>query len=119
MNKISLTIDVSKIRKERFNVRNYKTNQGQEVSIKEMKLEVIPLKEEKILKSTDTYDLVKVGFVAEPLTKEEQDKKEKSNIIGDALQFRNKEDNVPKFDVDSRGRNLASEGEVSLEDLPF
>ena len=111
-NKISLTIDVNKIRKERIVSRSFKTNQGESVTLKEMKLDVVPLKEEKIIKSGDTWEMVKVGFVAEALTKEEREKKEKSNIIGDAIQMRDR--NVPSFERDSLGKPL---GEPVVEDI--
>jgi len=118
MKKISLTIDVNKIRKERIAERSYTTNQGEKVVLKEMKLDVIPLKEEKIIKSGDTWDMVKVGFVAETQTKEEQEKKEKSNIIGDAIQFRDKRE-MPNFDVDSKGRKITGSEDINPEDIPF
>lgn len=105
MNKISLNIDVDKLDKKRFEVRSFKTKAGETVSVREMKLEVVPLKEVKTLSSGDTWELRKVGFVCEAPTRAERESKTKTSIVGDATQFIDK-NAVPNFDRDSKGNEI-------------
>jgi hypothetical protein len=91
MHRLSITIDLGKIKKERVQVRKWTDKDGVEHTIREYKLDVVPLKEEKIVKSGDTYDLIKTHFVAETTTKAECDGGYKGAILGDGLYFRGKE----------------------------
>lgn len=88
--KISLTIDVSKIDKTKIKERNFINKGGVEVTAKDYKIDVIPLKEPKVIKEGDTWRMVKTHFVAEPQTKEERDNGQPSNIIGDGIVFEDK-----------------------------
>lgn len=120
MNKLSITIDVNKIDKKRLQNRVIKKQDGTGYEAKEMKLEVIPLKERKVLSSGDTWELVKVGFVAEAPTKAEREAKTKTNIVGDATQFIDKNP-VPSFERDSQGRPVGEKAvaEIDPNDIPF
>ena len=91
--KISLNIDVDKLDKKRFVVRAYKNKDGESVTVREMKLEVVPLKESKVLVTGDGWTLTKVGFVVETPTKKEKEDKTKTTIVGDATQFTSEEIN--------------------------
>lgn len=93
--KISLTIDVSKIDKTKIKERNFINKGGVEVTSKDYKIDVIPLKEPKVIKEGDTWRMVKTHFVAEPQTKEERDNGQPSNIIGDGIVFEDKNTNIP------------------------
>lgn len=125
MNKISITIDVNKIDKTRLQTRIIKTKENTGYSAKEMKLEVIPLKERKVLASSmedssKPWELVKVGFVVEAPTKEEKANKTKTNIVGDATMFVEK-NAVPSFDRDSTGKPVGQPvtEDVNPEDIPW
>lgn len=90
--RINIAIDVSKVNKNKFVERRYFDKENREITVRELKLEIVPLKERKLLSSGDTWELYKTHFVAYPQTKEEKDKKQKSTIIGDGTQF------VPKVE---------------------
>jgi hypothetical protein len=106
--KISISIDVSKVQKAKFQERRYFNKENKEVVITELKLDVIPLREAKLLKDGDIYQLWKTHFVAYPQTKEEREAKEKSVIIGDGIMFKNK---VQEITYPDDG--------VNPEDVPF
>lgn len=90
--KIIITLDVGKISKSKIVSRSFQTKAGETVKVNELTLEIVPLKEMKILKEGDTYQLIKTHFVAEQSTKEEKAAKLKSKIIGQGVMFRNKEE---------------------------
>ena len=112
--KISITLDVSKIDKTKIKERTFINKGGVEVTAKDYKLDVVPLKEKKIIKEGDNWILYKTHFVAEPQTKEERDNGQPSNIIGDGVVF---EDKIPQqakpdeivYPVD----------DIDPEDIPF
>lgn len=106
MQKINITIEVNKISKNKISERRYFDKENHEVVVKELKLEVVPLKESKILKEGDTWTLVKTHFVAEERTKQEAEAQMKSRIIGTGTMFISKEkventENQVTEDVDS------------------
>lgn len=112
MNKISLNIDVLKITKSKLVERSYTNKDGVEIKQKDLKVDVIPLKEKTVLKEGDGWKLMKVGFVAEQQSKEEKANKTPSVIVGSATEFQS-EDKQPSFDKDSRGK------EIEAESIPF
>ena len=85
---ILINVDVNKITKERLAERTFKGKDG-EVKVKELKLELIPLKEAKVVTSGAGWRLEKTHFVTEARTKEERADKVKMPIIGDGVQFIN------------------------------
>ena len=72
MEKISLTIDVSKIDKTKIVDRTFKTKDGQTITSKDLKLEVVPVQEPKLIKEGDTWSMWKTHFVALEQTKEDR-----------------------------------------------
>lgn len=104
MNKVSITIDLGKLDKSRINTRTYTNKEGEEVTVKEYRLDVVPLKEKKTLKEGDGWKMVKTHFVADSPTKEERQNKTKTNFIGEGISFENTE---------------ADEDTVNLDDMPF
>lgn len=118
MNKINITIDVSKIDKSKIVDRKFTTKDGQEVVIKEYKMELIQLKEPKFVKEGDTYKMIKTHFVKESQTKEEKAEKRPDNFIGDGFVFEPKESPV---ESDSpRQTSAGYNGEkINVEDIPF
>ena len=87
MNKISITLDVSKINKAKIETRSYVNREGVPVVVKEYKLDLVPLKQAKIIKSGNDWDLKKTHFAVEAQTKEERAAKKESVFVGEGLQF--------------------------------
>ena len=108
MDKISLTIDVSKIDKTKIVDREFTTKDGQVIKSKDLKLDVVPVKEPKLIKEGDTWEMWKTHFVAMEQTKEERENKVKSVILGDGIMFKSK--------VDEQNQEEASE---DVSSIPF
>lgn len=109
--RINITIDLSKIDKSRIITRTFTNKEGQEVTVKEYKLEVVPSLTPKTIKEGDTWTMVKTHFVVEGQTKEERQAKKKSTILGDGIVFRNKLDEI------NQDTNLEDYNQDS--DIPF
>lgn len=94
--KLKLVIDLAKIDKSKIVERKYKTQDGVEHTAKEYSLDLVPLKMPKFIKegvaNGKGWTLTKTHFLAESQTKEERERKEKSNIVGDGIQFADKSD---------------------------
>lgn len=120
MNKISVTLDLSKINKDRIVSRTFTNKEGVEVTVKEYKIDVIPLREPKFIKQGEGWNLLKTHFVVEGQTKEERQAKTKSIYIGEGMQFvdtSTQEVNYPEPTVQAEKR-LNSDG-TSPDDIPF
>ena len=89
MQKISITIDLTKIDKTRIVERKYTNAAGVEVVAKDYKMDVVEVKPEnfKTIASGDTWALVKKFFVADSPTKEERAAQTKTNFVGDGVVF--------------------------------
>lgn len=98
MEKVSITIDLGKIDKNRINAREFNTAAGETVVAKDYKIDLVPLKEPKVIKEGPTWRMVKKYFVCEAPTKEEREAKKSTNIIGDGIVFEDLRDNMPKDD---------------------
>lgn len=85
MTKISITLDVTKINKDKIIERTYKNSSGQEVTVKEYKMDLVPLKEPKVLKEGDTWTLKKTHFLAEQ--REKGETTGENNYVGEGFQF--------------------------------
>jgi len=96
MNKLTITVNTHLIDKKKLTDRDYTNKEGKEVMVKELKLDVIPLKEKKLLKSGDTWKMIKVGFVIQSPTKEEKQAKTKMAIIGEVTEFESIKNEVAK-----------------------
>jgi hypothetical protein len=106
MQKISITLDLAKINKAKITDRTFDTLNGQQTA-KEYKIDVIPLKEEKLIKEGDTWKMIKTHFVAEAQTKEERENGVKGTIIGDGIMFKDK---LEDLDVNQ---------DLGSDDIPF
>lgn len=93
MGKLLCEIDLTKIDKSKIEDKTYTNKEGQEVTKKVYKFEIVQNKQAKVLKETDTYILEKTHFIVEGQTKEEKDRKAESNFIGEGIQFKYKNDN--------------------------
>ena len=110
MDKISITIDVMKIEKKYIVERRYHDKSNHEVICKDLKLEVIPLREPKMIKEGDTWQMWKTHFVALAQTKEEKAEKKKSQIVGDGIMFKQK--------GETQAEPTSTE-EISVDQIPF
>lgn len=88
MEKVSITVDVMRLDKNQIKERRYTDSKGHEVVAKDLKLDVVPLREPKVIKEGEGWQLIKTHFVAEQQTKEQKDKKEKSKIVGSGVMFK-------------------------------
>lgn len=91
MEKINITLDVSKINKDKIVERKYKNKNGEEIVEKNYKIEVVPTKEKKMVTSGPSWVLMKTHYVVEAQTKEEKANKEKQNYVGNGYQFESKQ----------------------------
>jgi len=106
-NKINLSIDVSKIQKSRLRKNTYTNKNGEEITQTFCDIIVVPIKEKKLIKSGDNWEMYKTGFIVEKGTKDED-----TNILGDAIEFENTETQINE-QVDN------ADGVDEMEDLPF
>lgn len=84
--KIQLTLDAAKLR-PLVQQREYTNKDGEQVVVQEIKIEVVPLKEEnqKVVYETDRYRLVKTHFAVAPQTKEEREAKAPAVYVGEGI----------------------------------
>ena len=103
--KITITIDVTKIPKDRIMERHFTDKEGHEVVVKELKLDVVPSREPAKIKDGDTWEMWKTHFVALPQRKEERENKVKSVYLGNGIMFKKKKveeepTDYPSEDID-------------------
>lgn len=91
--RVSITIDVSKMDKTRITPRTYTNKDNVEVTQKNYRMELVPLREPKLLKSGDGWEMWKTHFVVQAPTEEERANKTKTPILGDGIVFKGKGDN--------------------------
>lgn len=96
--KILVTLDMSKVDKTKVVSRTYTNRHGEEITAKEYKIEVIPLKEVLSLKKGSGWELLKTHFAIEALSEEEIDAGKKSTSLGDGLMFKHDEDEEDEDD---------------------
>lgn len=114
MQKISITLDLTKIDKSRITERKYTDKAGVEHVAKEYKLDVIPLKSEKFVTEGSWGKMIKTHFVVQAQTKEEREAKADSVFIGDGFRFERPEAQNSPSVVPGH-----SEEEINPEDIPF
>lgn len=113
MEKISITLNVGQISKNKIVDRKYTDKEGKEVVIKELKLDIVPLREPKHIKNGDGWQMWKTHFVSEQQTDEEKKNQIKSKIIGDGIVFKKVEAEKKEDTVEY------PEDEVNPDDIPF
>lgn len=84
--KIQVTLDAAKLR-TLVKSRSYKNKEGEEVTVQEVKFELVPMKEDnwKVIHEADKYKLVKTHFAAAVQTKEEREAKAPTLYIGEGF----------------------------------
>lgn len=90
--RILVTLDLTKISKEKIVPRSYENRDNETVTTKDYKIEVVPLREPQLLKTGDGWKLFKTHFVVEALSDEERAEKKKGKALGDGLMFVKEED---------------------------
>ena len=90
MQKQTLVLNVTKINKDKITTRSYTNNEGQEVEVKELKIDLVPLKQTKVIHEKDNRQLVKVGFATEPSVKNEAGEWVNGAILGDIVEWQDK-----------------------------
>ena len=99
MNKLTITVNTHLLDKTKLVDRDYTNKEGKEIMVKELKLDAIPLKEKKVIKTGEGWKMLKVGFVKQSATKEERTAKKELPIIGDVIEFENVEEKVNPEDI--------------------
>jgi hypothetical protein len=86
MSKINVTLDAGKLR-ELVGQRTYRNKENVEVTIQEIKFELIPMKPEnqKTIFEKDNLKIVKTHFAVAPQTKEEREANVPVNYIGEGF----------------------------------
>lgn len=114
MSSIKITLDVTKFNKSKIIERKFNKADGTEVTAKEYKVEVVPLKEPKLIKEGDGWRLMKTHFVVEEQTKEQRQSNEPKNYVGDGFSF---EDTTQSSQSTAPVETGAEE--INDEDIPF
>ena len=118
MQKISLTLDLTKIPRDQIKIRSFTNRAGEEVTVKEIRVDVIPLKEHQHIKSYPDAEMVKSHFCVIP-----QGKDEKGISLGDGIQFISRSATaVPEPAAGNSPKSPASGGaggESFDDDIPF
>lgn len=117
MQKYSFTIDVTKIDKTKLKERTYQNKEGQDVTVKEYAFEAI-LNKEEVIKTGDTWELVKRGFITQRGTVLADGKFSKEPTFGDVTEIRDKKqvESAPSVQPTGFDGDL---GEISVDDIPF
>lgn len=84
MSKIQITLDASKLRNLVAN-RSYQNKNGENVTVQEVKFELVPVKEAKTIFTADKYRIDKTHFASVIQTKEERDAKAPTIYIGEGF----------------------------------
>lgn len=127
--KISLNLDLTKINKAKITDRSFQTKDGTLHNAKEYRLDVVELQpdKQKVLKTGDTWELVKSHLVFEQQSKDEKTQNVRSTIIGEGTTIRDivpKEEDVqfgsfdkPKSTMTSPGVN--GEPAIDTSEIPW
>lgn len=95
MKPITVKIDLLKIDKSRIEERTYTNKEGVEITEKNFSIDVVPLKQERIIKEDLTWKLCETHFVKETPTKEERTGKVSTKILGKGIMIMDKEGTQP------------------------
>jgi len=90
MDKITGTIDLMRIDKNKIITRTYTNKAGEEITVKEYSFDVVARKDPKTIKEGDTWALNESHFITDAPTKDERADKVKMNIVGRGIQIINK-----------------------------
>lgn len=94
MKKISITLNVTKIDKSKIFERTYKNKDGEEITEKLYKFDLIETKEPKFVAEGDTWTMFKTHFGAEAQTKDERADKKPANYVAEGFVFEQKAERI-------------------------
>jgi hypothetical protein len=109
---LKIELDVTKIDKAKIVDKSYTNKDGQEVTKKVLQVDALFF-EPETAHQTDTYNLLKHGFCTHSTTKEERDSGYKSEILGDIIEFQNKNDNPATNFQQTNGET------IEIDEIPF
>lgn len=92
MNKISITLNVSNVPKDKIFERVYKDKEGNEVKERLYKFDLIESKEAKFVTEGATWVMKKTHFGVDAQTKQERESKAKAVYVAEGFVFENKVD---------------------------
>lgn len=84
MSKITVTLDAVKLR-DLVSKRTFTNKEGQEMQVQEVKFELVPVKEPKIIYEGNGYKLSKTHFASVIQTKEERESQAETIFIGEGI----------------------------------
>jgi len=84
MSKITITLDATKLR-TLVQKRQYDAKDGQKMEVQEVKFELVPVKEPKIIYEGNGYKLQKSHFASVIQTKEEREAQAETIFIGEGI----------------------------------
>lgn len=117
MNKLSLRLNLAKIDKSKITPRSYTNQAGVEITEQNYDIEIIPLRNEKLIKEGDTWSLWKTGFISEKAVKKADGTYDNGNVLGDVTEMRSKKTSES---VSPRVTPGGYTGEVAnLDNIPF
>lgn len=87
MKKISITVDLTKIDKAKIYENKFTTKDGVEVTQKLYKMDVVPVKEKKVVNRGENWEAIKTHFVSEGQTKQEREAKAETVFLGEGITF--------------------------------
>jgi hypothetical protein len=84
MSKIQVTLDATKLR-DLVKKREYENKNGEKMQVKEIKFELVPVKEPKTIYNGNGYKIDKTHFASVIQTKEEREAKVDTVYIGEGF----------------------------------
>ena len=116
MRKYTTKLDVTKINKDKIVSRTFTNKQGQEITVKEIELEIVPIKETKeIFNKCDGRRLMKVGFISEKSIKNEDGTYTNGTILGDVTEWQD----VPRVGNTGVEYPDPADPHVHIDDIGF
>lgn len=113
--KISVSIDAEKAR-QLLNKRSYKNKEGNEVSIQEIKFDLVEMKpdSQKVVYDHEKFQLVKTHFAIKQQTQEERQNKVEAFYVGEGVSqvWKNEAGSATSFQAAPKKVEVA-------DDLPF
>ncbi len=123
---LKATINVDRLDRDRIEAREYTGQDGKQVNVRELKIDVIPLKEAKTITEGDTWVLKKTHFITQSPTKQEREDRVQMDIIGDAVQFVDKQVEISEEDKEilqqareAQEQKATDMDSINPDDIPF
>lgn len=115
MEKVSITLDLSKIDKSRIEKRTFTDKSGVEHTALDYKMDLVPLTQQKFIKEGDGWRMVKTHFLAQAQTKQEREAKADTVFLGDGIMF----ENTNTQPSDRAPQASTNTDEINPDDIPF